>query len=124
MKYPEGIRPHHTQFTQRTMEAVPALKCLRNNHWNKPPLEDQPHIQLHRDIATVPLLDQYTAQRVHSMFVPVEGDYIGTLYSLVRTIDEALKHHRVTELERGVGQLTMQALEMQVPYIREGLYLG
>jgi hypothetical protein len=106
------------------MESVPALKCLRNNHWNKPPIEDEPHIQLHRDIATVPLLDQYTAQRVHSLFVPVEGDYIGTLYSLVRTIDVALRHHRTTELERGVGQLTMQALEMQVPYIREGLYLG
>jgi hypothetical protein len=124
MKYPPGIRPHHTQFTQATMEAVPALRCLRNNHWNKPPIEDAPHIALHNFIATVPLLDQYSAQRVHRDFVVVEGDYIATLYSLIRTIDQSLRHHRTTELERNVGSLTMQALEMQVPFIKEGLYNG
>ena len=103
------------------MEAVPPLKCLRNNHWNKPPLEDAPHIALHKEIATVPLLDQYTAQAVHREFYPVEGDYIGTLYSLVRTIDQALKHPKVSDLQRVVGHLTMMALELQVPFIREGL---
>jgi hypothetical protein len=103
------------------MEAIPPLKCLRENHWNKVPMFDAPHIALHKAIATVPLLDQYTAQAVHREFVPVEGDYIATLYSLVRTIDQSLKHPKVTELQRDVGQLTMQALEMQVPFIREGL---
>lgn len=121
MKYPQGVRPHHTQYTRKTMEAVPPLKCLRNNHWNKPPLEDAPHIALHKEIATVPLLDQYTAQAVHREFYPVEGDYIGTLYSLVRTIDQALKHPKVSDLQREVGHLTMMALELQVPFIREGL---
>lgn len=114
-------RKHHVLFTRRTQESMETTKCLRRNYWLMPPLDDQPHKELHRDISTVPLLDQHTAMRVHREFTPVEDDYIATMWSLIRTIDRAIKHPKASEIEQGLGNLAMIAIERQIPYVREGL---
>jgi hypothetical protein len=117
------IRPHHTLFTRKTMESQETTKCLRRNHWLMPPLEDAPHTALHREISTVPLLDPHTAMRVHQYFEPVEGDYIASLYSLMRTIEASIRHPRAGGIEKGLGNLAVFALEEQLPFIRAGLVL-
>ena len=86
-----------------------------------PPLDDPPHIALHKEISTVPLLDQHTAMRVHRNFEPAEGDYIASLWRLAREIDQAIKHPRAGEIEKGLGNLAIYALECQVPFIKDGL---
>lgn len=88
-----------------------------------PPLEDPPHIALHRDISTVPLLDHHTALRVHRNFEPVIGDYVASIWSLMKTIEQEIKHPRASEIEQGLGNLAIQALERQIPYVKEGLVL-
>ena len=117
------VRKHHVLFSRRTQESQEPTKCLRRNYWLMPPMEDEPHVALHQAISTVPVLDPHTAMRVHKTFEPVHEDYIATVYKLVRTIDEAIRHPRCTDLERGLGNLAMMALEMQVPFIKEGLVL-
>ena len=96
---------------------------MRRNHWLMPPLEDPPHIELHKEISTVPLLDHHTAMRVHRDFEPVTGDYIASLWALCRSIDQAIKHPRAGEIERGLGNLAIYAIEQQVPFISDGLAL-
>jgi hypothetical protein len=86
-----------------------------------PPLEDAPHNALHRSISTVPLLDPHTAMRVHQYFEPVVGDYIGSMYSLMRSIESSIRHPRARELEKGLGNLAIFAIESQVPFVRQGL---
>lgn len=117
------VRRHHTLFTRRTQESMETTKCLRRNYWLMPPLEDAPHIALHREISTVPLLDQHTAMRVHREFNPVEGDYIASMWSLMRSIESAIKHPRASEIEKGLGNLAVYAIERQIPYVKAGLVM-
>lgn len=118
-----SVRKHHILFTRRTHDSQETTKCLRRNHWLMPPLEDGPHTALHRDISTVPLLDAHTAMRVHQFFEPVEGDYIASTYSLIRNIEQAIKHPRAGYIEKNLGELAVYAIESQVPYIKDGLVL-
>lgn len=99
-------------------------KCLRRNYWLMPPMEDAPHIALHKEISTVPLLDPHTAMRVHREFQPVQEDYVASIWAYIRCIDRAIRHPRAGELERRLGELTMFAVERQVPFIKEGLARG
>lgn len=117
------IRKHHVNFTKRTHESMETTRCLRRNHWLMPPLEDEPHTALHREISTVPLLDPHTAMRVHREFEPVAGDYIASIWAYMRTIERAIKHPRAGEIEKGLGNLAVYAIERQVPFIRQGLVL-
>lgn len=86
-----------------------------------PPLDDPPHIELHKTISTVPLLDHHTAMRVHREFNPVEGDYIASMWSLMRTIEQAIKHPRAGEVEKGLGNLAVYAIQQQIPFVKSGL---
>ena len=115
------VRKHHVMFTRKSQESLETTKCLRRNHWLMPPLEDPPHVALHQSISTVPLLDQHTAMRVHREFVPVEGDYIASMWSLMRTIESAIKHPRASEIEQGLGNLAVYAIERQIPFVKDGL---
>jgi hypothetical protein len=116
-----SVRKHHVIYSRRSQESLETMKCLRRNHWLMPPLEDPPHVELHRAISTVPLLDHHTAARVHREFEPVEGDYIASMWSLMRTIEQAIKHPRASHIEKGIGNLAVYAIEQQIPFVREGL---
>lgn len=51
----------------------------------------------------------------------VRGDYIRSIESLMFEIEDKTKDRRVTSLEAGVANLAVHALELQLPFIREGL---
>mgnify|MGYP000894121300 CR=1 FL=1 len=117
------VRKHHINFTRASHESMETTRCLRRNHWLMPPMEDPPHIALHQTISTVPLLDPHTAMRVHRTFEPVEGDYIASAWAYMRSIEQAIRHPRAGELEKRLGELSMYAIEQQIPFIKAGLVL-
>ena len=51
----------------------------------------------------------------------VRGDYLRSIESLMFEIEEKARDRRVSELETGVALLAVHALELQLPFIREGL---
>lgn len=112
---------HHGLYTKSTWESQSSTKMLRNNQWLIMPLDEQVHRALQDEIPVVPVLGHNTAQKVLRDFEPVAGNYIASMFALMGTINEAGKHPRARPIERELGQLTINALELQIPYIQDGL---
>jgi len=114
---------HHVVFTGATQNSQPATAEIRSNKWLRPPLQWIAHRAIHEVVATVPVLDHYTADRTLRLFEPKPNDYIGTVYNLMFAIEEAIQHPKTQIIERGLGELAIAALEIQIPYIKDGLIL-
>lgn len=112
---------HHTLFNRAAWESHEATKSLRNNRWLIPPLECQVERQIHADIAVVPLLDPVTAIHVRQDFQPVEGNFVASMYSYIRSVENAIRHPKSSALQKTLGALSAQAVELQIPYVEEGL---
>ena len=81
------------------------------------------HKEIHRQIATVPVLDHFTAERVLRDFVPIKGDYCRSMGELALSIDNAIHHYKAREIEQGIGELVIYALEIQMPLVKAGQVL-
>lgn len=114
-------RRHHILFTQNTWESQDTTRALRRLPQLIVPLHDDEHNALHQAISTIPLLDHNTARRVQKDYLPIRDDYIGSMFSLMSCISDAIRHPRVGEIERGLAQLAVHAVELQLPFIREGM---
>lgn len=83
-------------------------------------LDHETHDALHRACPGVPPLDVYMVQRVKGLYVPHANPLVGIdRYS--RAIETAMLHPRAHSIERQLAQLTLEAVRLQVPFIREGL---
>lgn len=96
-------------------------KDIRRNQWLMPPLNDIGHSALHNAVILVPPLDRFTAGRVLTDFTPHRGDYMGSIYELMDSIEEAARHPRVRSIEAENAQVAIHALELQIPFIKEYL---
>jgi hypothetical protein len=118
MSFPE----HHFLFDRAQWSRGGARELWRN-HMHRAPLEREAHVALHQEVSIVPVPDRHTVQKVLTIHEPVEGDYIATLHSLIGAIDVASQLHFHPD-ERSLAELTMSALERQIPFIRQGLIIG
>lgn len=112
---------HHGLFTKAAYESQSPTKMLRNNQWLIMPLDEQTHRALHVDIPALPLLSPNSAQSVLRDFRPVAGNYIASMFSLMEAIGDANRHPRATPIEKEIGGLLINGLELQIPFIQDGL---
>lgn len=113
-------RPHHLLFTRTSWESSVATRKLRQLPNFIIPMHEEVEEILHKHVTTVPLLDQYTARHAYREFVP-QTSYIGSIYGLMTAIEAGTRHPKATQIQKRLGELTVHAIELQVPYIREGM---
>lgn len=116
-----GKNGHHVLFYRNEWEARPDAKAVRRNPFLIPPLERDAHDELHRNVQYVPPLGRHLMALIKRDFLPIKDDYTGSIESLMFEIEDKTKDRRVSELEAGVALLAVHALELQLPFIREGL---
>jgi hypothetical protein len=108
---------HHILYTRKLWESHQSTRDLRRNKVLIPTIEPVIHALIHNEVAIVPVLDHNTAPRVERDFIPVGGDTVRSVERLMWVIDKQRMHHKAGELERSMGELTILALEMQLPYL-------
>jgi len=81
------------------------------------------HDELHKVCPGVPPLDIYMAQRVQKLYEP-HANPIKGIDRLSSAIEIASQHHRAHPIEVSLAMLTIQAVRLQIPFIREGLIDG
>lgn len=118
-----GGNRHHILFPRRLHEAHPDTKELRRQPLLIPTLRVIGHTALHDEVALVPPLDRFMANRVLNDFEPVRGDYIASMEELMRSIERAIKHPRSQEIERMNAEVAIYAIESQIPFVREHIIL-
>lgn len=112
---------HHVLFYKAQHRAMEDTKVLCENKWLKPRIDTDVHTILHNEVVMVPVPDMHMAQRVRRDFEPVPGDYLASIDAYCFAIQEAQRCAKAGELERRIGDLVIMAVQMQKPFINEGL---
>lgn len=115
---------HHILHHRKQHEATP------DNHWLRTRaigmvarMAIDPHDELHANCPGVPPLDIWTAQRVRRLYEPDRNPLIG-IVNYMKAVEEAIKHPKTHDIEKNLAELAVWAVELQLPYIREGLIIN
>lgn len=112
---------HHILFNRQEWSLRKEARMLRNNPELIPLMDYDIHRELHKECPPVPLLSQHVLNLVMNGFKAVPGDTLATMGNLTTSIAEALESPHIHELEREMGGLTIRAIELQRPFVKEGL---
>ena len=108
---------NHILYPKALHNAQTPSKELRNNRWLIVPLEHEPHNELHRQIGIVPVMSWLMEGRVARDFYPHPGDYAKSVENLAKVVFEVTQQRNVSHLERELGLLVVESLELQLEYI-------
>jgi hypothetical protein len=115
---------HHILHHAKQHEATP------DNHWLRTKalgmiacMDIDAHDALHKACPGVPPLDIWTAQRVRRLYVPNPNPLIA-IENYMRAVETASDHPKSHFIERQLSDLAIHAVDLQRPFIREGLIYG
>lgn len=113
---------HHILNNRVEWTARPESARLRETPILVPTLDRTVHEHLHRYTTPVPPLGVYALQRVVRDFVPT-NDVFQSIDNLMTSIEGAANHPKAHELERELAYIAIDAIDLQRPFIKEGLIL-
>ena len=111
---------HHILHHRKLHEANPDSKLLRNALGMIAVMEVFAHRELHEACPGVPPLDLWTAQRTRANFRPAQ-DPLKAIDNYLLAVQTAIKSPKNHPIERELAELNMLAVELQIPFIKEGL---
>jgi hypothetical protein len=112
---------HHIMNPQRVHEIYPQSAYIRNAML----VRDMPrhlHELLHRNTSPIPLLGYYALQRVARDMQPYYENPLESIDDFSFAVDLANKHPKAKRVERMLGELTVETVREQIPFIRRALY--
>jgi hypothetical protein len=113
------MEKHHILFDRAPWESQIETRRIRQNHHLIIPMDEEIEGMIHKQIVTVPLLDRYTARFVSRDFNP-HPTYLGSINRLMSSIEAGVRCQKATQLQRSVAELTVAAIEQQIPLIKAG----
>jgi len=116
------IDGHHIIHTKAHYTISPEARQLRNEPSLIPRIDRDAHNELHANCPAVPLLGYHTLNRVVKDFYP-QRTTLASIDDLLFAIENAARHEKAHPIESKLAFLAIEAIELQVPYIREGLVL-
>lgn len=117
----EKYRHHHILFSKRLWRSQDPTMKLRENQWLKPPMYDDAHAALHEAVGIVPVPDWNMGQLILRQFEPVRGDYFKSVDNLLLAVENVARNPRSDAVQRELGHLIVQAVDLQRPFVQEGL---
>lgn len=112
------IDRHHLLYEKSFWEAHTSTQRLRRTHSLIPRIDREVHEEIHDNCPPVPILGTYVMKRVGMLFEPTDNTF-QDIDLLCRAMDKATKHS--TTIERELAGLSIEALRLQIPFVREGL---
>lgn len=115
------IEAHHGLWPAAWWTIYEPAARLRNYRETIPRIDRLAHTALHKLVTVVPLPDYRTLERVAKEFTPVVGDPISSIERLRDTFDVVTLRPDTNSLQRNLAGLTMNALDLQLKFIMDGL---
>lgn len=110
---------HHVIFNKREWESRPQYKSLRENEGLIVPMDRDIHNELHRAVPFVPVMGYYGIMAVQREFYR-DRTRLGTIENLMFAIEKSMEHPKLSDIERSLAGLALQAVDVQRPFIRQG----
>lgn len=114
------IDRHHLLFSDRRWSSDDQALALRSDHTLIPRLDRGVHEALHRECAEVPLLGHLALMYVNDSFVG-DNNPLKSLDNLSQAIEASAQRPNMHLIDRELAYLAAYSLQMQKPFIREGL---
>lgn len=115
---------HHILHNRREWTLRPEARKLRETPSLVPVLGYWAiHQELHANCPPVPCLGYNGLLAVYKEFKPT-NDTFTSMDNLLFAIETASKHPKAHPVERELALLAMEAIDLQRPYIREGIVHG
>ena len=111
---------HHVLFNKREWESRPQYKELRQNSGLIVPIDRDVHNELHRSVTQVPVLGYYGIMAVQKEFYRGRT-HLDTVDNLLFALESVEGHPRLSDLDKALASIALQAVEIQRPFIVEGL---
>lgn len=111
---------HHVLYNAREWESRPQYKELRQNPGLIIPIDRDVHNELHRNVAHVPVLGYYGILAVNKEFYRGRTP-LDNVENLMFAIETIQKNDRMTEIDKGLAELALMAVDLQRPYIVDGI---
>ena len=83
-------------------------------------METDAHDALHDACPAPPPLDVHMSQRTSRLYVPHPNPLIA-VDNFRFAVEQAMRHPRTMDIERQVAMLTIEAVTLQLPFLRDGL---
>ena len=111
---------HHVLFNKREWESRPQYKELRQNSGLIVPIDRDVHNELHISVTQVPVLGYYGIMAVQKEFYRGRT-YIDTVDNLLFALKSVERHPKLSDIEKSLASIAIQAVEIQRPFIVKGL---
>lgn len=115
------IEAHHVLFPRKWWTLYEPYQRTRETGLLIPKIDAITHNALHRTVTVVPVPDFQTMSRVAKDFIPLRDDPIGSVEALRDSFDRVTQYEGTNSLQRNLAGLTMNALDLQLKFIMDGL---
>jgi hypothetical protein len=120
----KAIEKHHVLYPKRLWTQFESGRLLRTSPALIVPLHKGGHDRIHQELEQVPVLDTYTLDRVARDYEPVLNNPVFSIYALQTAIYQATNfNYRASKVSRMLGEVVCEALEAQVPIIKQSIAL-
>lgn len=109
---------HHLLHDSKSWRARVSSRMLRSIPSLIPEIDRDVHEYLHRTTPPVPVPSFYTLDETAKLFIPT-GDFFQDVDGLCRSIDFVTNYPKSFRIERELGGLTIEVLQMQKNILRE-----
>jgi len=122
----QKLEKHHVLYPRKLWNLYDSGHKLRTNNALIVPITHAGHLAIHGELEQMPLLDNYTLDRVVGLFMPrydsslmMGTNYINNINKFQDAIEEAIDHPRASRAARSVGFTAIEALEYQTHIMRK-----
>lgn len=118
-QYPDR---HHILYNRTAWESNKNTKWLREESGLIVRMGRDAHLELHKEISVVPLLDYHAATRVRRIMRDSDATRpLEVADDFMLAVQEAGKNPKANRLDRALGDLVISAVEGQRIYIEDGI---
>lgn len=115
-----GMDAHHVLWDRASWTLRKESLYLRDQEMLIPMIDREAHNELHRNCPPVPALGYYALRRTMKLWEP-DRSPLRSMANLTEAIGASTRVPQAHRLEKELASLTIQAIDLQAPYIREGL---
>lgn len=113
---------HHILYNRTAWESNTNTKWLREHSGLIVRMGRAAHLELHKEISVVPLLDYHAATRVRSIMRRSDATKpLDIADDFMSAVQEAGRNPKANALDRSLGELVIFAVESQREYIQDGI---
>jgi hypothetical protein len=113
-----NLTNHHILSERCAWEARPESKRLRRHGGLIVRMAQEPHTALHEACTAVPIPNVYMLRGIARAYV-MGREPLESLDNFCFAVEEAAQHPKAIDIDKRLGDIMIDSIRMQIPFIKE-----